>query len=356
MSKVAIDLLSYKNEKALGYNSYVHALLNAISKSNSKEIEIDIFIQKNQQKYFQNFIQYFNIKTVKVSNPLFILIYQNIFYLFYKKKYKTFLFTANTAPLLFYKNYILVIHDLNFLKFKNNFTLLQLIYRKIFIKKSIKSAKHVIAISDYVKQEVELYANVIPCVIHNPLLSNSNSFNNSILKQIFNEANHLINKTFLIPSSLSTHKNITQCLSAIELICKKFSNIGFVFIGNWDISKFPFFTNNIQIKALGYVNEHTRLSLFNCVDYILFPSVYEGFGLPYLESVLFNKPIICSDIPIAREILNDTPLFIQAPFNAENIFNSINSVIEKPISSNNYKHFDLNQYNLQIGKKYINLF
>jgi len=206
MYKVAIDLLSYKNEKALGYNSYVHALLDAILLSKKQELKIDIFILKSQKKYFLKYEQFLNIKAINISNTLSILLFQNIFYLFYQKKYKNFLFTANTAPLFLNKNYTLVIHDLNFLKFKDNFTFLQLLYRKLFIKKSIKNAKHVIAISKYVKEEVELYANISPFVIHNPLISNNKPYNEKILDNIFN--NSIINKYFLIPSSLSIHKNI----------------------------------------------------------------------------------------------------------------------------------------------------
>lgn len=352
MYKVAIDLLSYENGKALGYNSYVHALLEAITLSKNDELNIDIFILKSQKKYFLKYEQSFNIKAINISKTLSILLFQNIFYLFYKHKYNNLLFTANTAP-LFLKNFTLVIHDLNFLKFKKNFTFLQLLYRKILIKKSIKNAKHVIAISKYVKEEVELYSQVTPFVIHNPLTSNNSPYNKNILQKIFK--NSTINKYFLIPSSLSIHKNIDQCVEAVEQICMKYPNVGFVFIGNWDINHFPIHNNYNQIKPLGFVDEFIRLSLFNCVDYILFPSLYEGFGLPYLESILFNKPIICSDIPIAREILDDTPIYINSPYKSENIFYTINSIIETPIKLNHYRQFNLQNYNFEIGKKYINL-
>ena len=50
-------------------------------------------------------------------------------------------------------------------------------------------------------------------------------------------------------------------------------------------------------------------ALYNQAKAFVFPSLYEGFGLPLIESLNNNCPIVCSNIPIFKEILGDNAYF-----------------------------------------------
>ena len=57
------------------------------------------------------------------------------------------------------------------------------------------------------------------------------------------------------------------------------------------------------------------------------PSLYEGFGIPLIEGIFYKKQIICSDIPIFREIGQSLSHYFN-PLSIEDISNKINTLIE----------------------------
>ena len=77
----------------------------------------------------------------------------------------------------------------------------------------------------------------------------------------------------------------------------------------------------------------------------MFPSLYEGFGLPLLESLENNCPIVCSDIPVFREILDDNAIFFK-PDDYESLIFSL----EKAVFSSN--EFMIKEKNDLLKKKF----
>ncbi|MFA6541879.1 MAG: glycosyltransferase family 4 protein [Bacteroidota bacterium] len=60
-----------------------------------------------------------------------------------------------------------------------------------------------------------------------------------------------------------------------------------------------------RIKMLGYVDEMKKRQLLAQADVVVFPTTWEAFGYVAFEASLYSKPLICSDIPIFRELLDD---------------------------------------------------
>jgi glycosyltransferase involved in cell wall biosynthesis len=64
-------------------------------------------------------------------------------------------------------------------------------------------------------------------------------------------------------------------------------------------------TSNVSLEGvvyLGFVDEATLASTYKSAYCLIFPSLYEGFGLPLLESISLSTPVIASDIPVFREL------------------------------------------------------
>jgi glycosyltransferase involved in cell wall biosynthesis len=66
---------------------------------------------------------------------------------------------------------------------------------------------------------------------------------------------------------------------------------------------------NQNVIFTGYVTDSELASLFKNSKTFIFPSIYEGFGLPALEALCFNTPLFLSDIPVFREIYEDVATF-----------------------------------------------
>ena len=64
------------------------------------------------------------------------------------------------------------------------------------------------------------------------------------------------------------------------------------------------------LHRFGYVDNPQLAALYRSALFVVFPSVYEGFGLPAVEAQRAETPLICSDIPVLREVAGDAAVFV----------------------------------------------
>ena len=64
------------------------------------------------------------------------------------------------------------------------------------------------------------------------------------------------------------------------------------------------------MKLLGRVSERDATALYVGADLFVFPSRHEGFGIPVLEAMAQGTPVVCSDIPVFREVGGDAARFV----------------------------------------------
>ena len=71
------------------------------------------------------------------------------------------------------------------------------------------------------------------------------------------------------------------------------------------------------------------VALFQSAEALVFPSTFEGFGMPVLEAMAAGVPVACSDIPPLREVAGDAALFFD-PYSPERIADGIRRVLDEP--------------------------
>ncbi len=81
-----------------------------------------------------------------------------------------------------------------------------------------------------------------------------------------------------------------------------------------------------DIHFCGYVPEEDLPALYHAADVFIYPSEYEGFGLPPLEAMASGTPVVASDIPIFREILEDAALLVN-PLDVYSIASGIEKIL-----------------------------
>ena len=86
--------------------------------------------------------------------------------------------------------------------------------------------------------------------------------------------------------------------------------------------------DNLVIHT-GIVSNKEIVDLYNLADLFVFPSLYEGFGIPLLEAFSCRAPVIASNIPVFREIGGDAPYYF-IPSEPEDLADKINKVINSP--------------------------
>lgn len=84
-----------------------------------------------------------------------------------------------------------------------------------------------------------------------------------------------------------------------------------------------------RVRRLPYVSDDDLRLLYRDASMLVFPSHYEGFGLPLLEAMGSGTPIICSDLPVHREVCGDAAVYVDR-HDAAAIAEAIGSLLQAP--------------------------
>ena len=128
---------------------------------------------------------------------------------------------------------------------------------------------------------------------------------------------------FLTVGKIEPRKNLKRLIKAFS---KLKSDKTLVIVGpkGWENLSY----NHKKIIFTGYIPDDELYSLYaECFSFI-YPSLWEGFGYPLIETALFKKPILCSDIAIFKELLADTADYF-SPFSQSEMLSAMQNIINK---------------------------
>jgi len=100
------------------------------------------------------------------------------------------------------------------------------------------------------------------------------------------------------------------------------------------------------LRALGFVSDEVLTVLYANAQALICPTFFEGFGLPIIEAQAAGLPVICSDIPVLREVAGQSAVFVD-PRSAESIAEGMITVLDSP---------QLRQRLIKLGKENAALF
>lgn len=254
---------------------------------------------------------------------------------------------------------ITTIHDAYHLAYYKNLSLFQKIYAKTVINAALKMSDKIITVSNFSKKELLQYTHSIYKdkieVIYNGISDKKSDENNK---------NVSVNPYpyILYVGNIKPHKNLENALEAYALFLKKHSEImnkplfkivgkrdGFI-NGSQDRLKKILDNNpvlNEFVVFTGFVSDIELNKLYSEALAFIFPSKYEGFGLPLLEAMRANCPVLASNIPSVKEICGDSVLY----FDPESI-NDISEKISLIYFSENLRKELMNKGD-RIYKKYL---
>ncbi len=150
----------------------------------------------------------------------------------------------------------------------------------------------------------------------------------------------------------------------IELLIKSFNKLAglnFLLILTINESEIPkelkiIVNNDSRIKLLGYINEERKKELLASCEAVILPSDYEAFGIVCLEASSYKKPLLCSDLPVLNEILNNKGvIFFQnnelSIMKALEKFNSLKKTQLETMGDINYENLENFNFN-HVSKLY----
>lgn len=257
------------------------------------------------------------------------------------------LFYVNSFFKLKEKKYITTVHDLMYYIVGNFFgdykilSTLKKYYFHFLVKRSLLNSDKIISVSETTKNDVfnifGYNSYIIPEGIN--LLE---GYDDSILKK----HNITPNNYFFYVGNSRPHKNL-------DFLCETFissnTNSSLVLCGN---SKGLKKINNSKIIYLDYVSDEELSALYKNCKAFIFPSTYEGFGLPILEALNNGAKVISSSAGALKEFSKSAIMYFD-PYNKAELCNLIETIDEINIDYDEIKKI-LDFYTWVNAKEYTN--
>ncbi len=206
--------------------------------------------------------------------------------------------------------------------------------------KTTKRAKILLTDSDYTRNELAEYFDFdISKIITTPLASSGEFFprNKADISSVLNRFGLIDKKYLLYTGTIEPRKNVLTLLQAYEMLSSKIKKEYPLVISGykgWEnenlLKLFDKGQREGWLKYLGFTPSHDLPFLFSGAKAFIFPSIYEGFGLPVLEAMASGTPVICSDATSLPEVVGSAAL-LASPMDVEAFTNFINKVIDDPV-------------------------
>jgi glycosyltransferase involved in cell wall biosynthesis len=192
-----------------------------------------------------------------------------------------------------------------------------------------RRSQRVITISQFSRAELERYARIDPTKTSVVYGSGEHILRTPADNQILDRLSLRSRPYVLAVSSRSLHKNVSRVAEAVGLLPKTSFDLVFaggenprVFRGNAALS-------GERIRATGYVSEGELRALYQGAACFVYPSLYEGFGLPPLEAMTCGCPTIVSRTASLPEVCGDAALYCD-PADPGDIARHIGELMETP--------------------------
>jgi glycosyltransferase involved in cell wall biosynthesis len=137
----------------------------------------------------------------------------------------------------------------------------------------------------------------------------------------------------LYAGNVKPHKNLDRLIEAFHLVRQRgLDHLKLVMIGD-DISKYASLRRAVHrhqlhkyVRFLGYVSEETLAVMYRLAGVFVFPSLYEGFGLPPLEAMASGTPVVTSNVSSLPEVAGNAAQLVD-PYDPEAIADGIARVL-----------------------------
>ncbi len=232
---------------------------------------------------------------------------------------------------------ILTVHDLRYFHYPETFTRARGYFLRYAIPRSLKQARHIIAVSEFTKSDIISLFDVPEekiTVIHEGI--DPAQFSEPVHRSQVRDArvSHNAGVPYILAvGHLEPRKNYTRLLRAFDVLKHKYHiphQLIIVGQDNWHSKEIFNVLRKLklqdQVQFPGFVHTEELVFLLQHAEIFIAPSIFEGFGLTPLESMAAATPVVASDIPPHAEICGDATVYFN-PFDVDDMVEKIYSLL-----------------------------
>ena len=238
------------------------------------------------------------------------------------------------VPLLMIRPYVVTIHDMANLFFGEETSKFRMQLRRFRFHRGLERAGRIIAVSEATRRDCQsvfgIPGNRITRVYNapDPAFFSQPGENDIAERRRILERYQIEHPFLLYAGNIRPHKNVARLVEAFAVLREEleahpvYGDLRLVIIGD-TISQFPAVRQAVirskmehAVRFLGFVPFETLRCFYQSAAAFVFPSRYEGFGLPPLEAMACGTPVVTSNVSSLPEVVGDAAVQV----NPQNVF------------------------------------
>src|SRR6266436_4872151 len=321
--RILVDFTQIPVERT-GVGVYAENLVRELSSQLTSRDVMFVLIQKDETLIHQILCDRHNVLVLSLPTILFrnrglLMLYEQVVMPF---------------PLFSPCPRVVTIHDLTFLLYPKLHTRGRTLVMPFFIKNAMRHAEGLIFVSEATRADAERLIpstgnlrRIVPLGVDLQGFDIHPQETKSVLGRFS------IQRPFvLFVGTLEPRKNVPRLIQAFERIANEHPDLLLVLAGKpgWDFddvfaaihaSKYK-----NRIRHLGFVGDSEKRALLVACEALVYPSLYEGFGLPVLEAMAAGAPVITSNVSSLPEVAGDAAMLVN-PLSVDDIADALRTIV-----------------------------
>ncbi len=216
---------------------------------------------------------------------------------------------------------ITAIFDIQQEYFAENFDKIVLKDRRALTRQTLAKTDEILTISEFSKKTLIEKFDVNPSKISVTYLDADDSFSKELDADLLKKTKAKFDKDYIFfPANFWPHKNHANLLKGFAMAIDKYklNNLELVFTGakerETQVVEEIIDSEDLRdkVKYLGYIPQEEMPYIFACANMLAFPSLFEGFGIPLIEAMSTEIPIICSKSSCLPEVAENSAIYFDA--------------------------------------------
>lgn len=337
--KIAVNTKLLLKDRLEGIGWFEYETLSRITKAHPEHQFYFIF----DRPYHKSFIFSDNVYPIRTLLPsrhplLWYLRFHHIIPQILKKHKIDLFFSPDGYNVPLPHKSIIALHDLNYVHFPDNLPPLARKYYKRFLPQYTKNAQRIVTVSEYSKQDIAQSYNIDAEKIDVVYNGSSEVFKplSDTEKNAMKDRYAKGHDYFVFVGALNPRKNLGRLLSAFDEFCSRSVSGAHLVIAGVPMFSSSFFQVNHdtikhkdRISIVGRLKRDELAKLVGGAMALVLPSTFEGFGIPIIEAMNSDIPVITSNLTAMPEVAGNAAIYID-PYSIDSITTALVKMAIEP--------------------------
>ena len=240
---------------------------------------------------------------------------------------------AFVGPLFSRCPFVVTVHDLSFLRFPHLFRPANRLYLRVFSRASVRKARRIITVSSHAAEETIHLLGAPPErieVVHHGVDARFRPLPEELTEE-FRSRKGLPEEFLLFVGTLEPRKNSVRLIEAFARTSRGDTKLVLAGGRGWYDSEIASRVAELglekEVIMPGFVPEEELPVLYNAAAAFVYPSLYEGFGMPLLEGMACGTPTLTSNCSALPEVCGDAALVVD-PYSVDSIAAGLQQLLD----------------------------